>query len=592
MTRTCRARRVLSLGLGVLAFAMGDAHAQVAEPSVAATAITWRPLVENEGFTLTVAGPERVVRRELLAGEQPTFELVDAQGKRRPDGGYTWELRAIPPLGEDERQRLLAARASGDDERAEQLLAELQAAGTLPAEGALVQTGSFAIAGGAFVALDGAEPEGGAGSPARPSSPARRATASDQVIPDDLIVRDDACIGFDCVDNESFGLDTLRLKENNLRIHFDDTSTFSGFPRNDWRIIANGAESGGASKLSIEDATAARTPFTISAGAPSNSIFADSTGRVGLRTATPVLDLHVTTRNTPALRLEQTSAGGFTAQTWDIGANEANFFVRDVTGGSKLSFRIRPGAPTSSIDVAGSGRVGIGTGSPDYKLDVAGPTGADATLAVTSTSFDGNPVALLRREGNPQPGQVVGVLGFGGAAGLPAVDLTAMAEEAWSPAAHGAGLFVATTEVGSARAVPRLVVRGQGFVGIGTAQPREKLEVFDGNILVTGGSFIADGVTLNVPDYVFEAGYERMPLDELAAYVAREKHLPDVPDRDEVAASGLDLSAFQMRLLAKVEELFLHAIEQHRAIDSLGKENAALNARLAALEAAPAAPAP
>ncbi len=40
---------------------------------------------------------------------------------------------------------------------------------------------------------------------------------ADQVILDDLIVDGSACIGFDCVNGESFGFDTLRLKENNLR---------------------------------------------------------------------------------------------------------------------------------------------------------------------------------------------------------------------------------------------------------------------------------------------------------------------------------------------------------------------------------------
>ena len=31
---------------------------------------------------------------------------------------------------------------------------------------------------------------------------------ADQVIPDDLIVQGSACIGLDCVNNESFGFDT------------------------------------------------------------------------------------------------------------------------------------------------------------------------------------------------------------------------------------------------------------------------------------------------------------------------------------------------------------------------------------------------
>jgi hypothetical protein len=80
--------------------------------------------------------------------------------------------------------------------------------------------------------------------------------------------------------------------------------------------------------------------------------------------------MHANTTDTPAIRLEQNNAGGFTAQTWDIGANEANFFIRDVTGGSRLSLRIRPGAPTSSVDIAANGNVGVGTGSPKARIDL------------------------------------------------------------------------------------------------------------------------------------------------------------------------------------------------------------------------------
>ncbi|MGE0679733.1 MAG: tail fiber domain-containing protein [Candidatus Binatia bacterium] len=192
---------------------------------------------------------------------------------------------------------------------------------------------------------------------------------ADQVIADDLIVQNSECVGFDCANGESFGFDTIRLKENNTRIKFDDTSLGS-FPKNDWQLTANDSANGGAEKFSIDDVTGGRTPFTIIGGAPSNSLYIASTGRVGLRTSTPVLDLHIATSNTPALRLEQNSSGGFTAQTWDIAGNEASFFIRDVTSGSRLPFRIRPGAPSSSIDISASGDVGIGTASPNAKLHV------------------------------------------------------------------------------------------------------------------------------------------------------------------------------------------------------------------------------
>ncbi|HSE67980.1 MAG TPA: tail fiber domain-containing protein, partial [Gemmatimonadales bacterium] len=320
----------------------------------------------------------------LASGATPTFGLFDKQGNRRPDGSYHWELRAVPQIDAAVRKQLAAARAQGTSAAVE---AELRKAGKLPQE--QVQTGSFAIANGTLIGPGLNEERG---PKPRTEKQMTNITGADQVIPDDLIVQGSACIGLDCVNNESFGFDTIRLKENNTRIKFDDTSTSTGFPANDWQLTANDSASGGSSKFSIEDITGSKVPFTITAGASTNSIFVDSTGRVGLRTSTPVLDLHIATSNTPAIRLEQNNSGGFTAQTWDIAGNEANFFVRDVTGGSRLPFRIRPGAPTSSIDISADGDVGIGTASPADKLDIQGDAaGATAGRIGTSsaTGFSG-----------------------------------------------------------------------------------------------------------------------------------------------------------------------------------------------------------
>lgn len=206
-----------------------------------------------------------------------------------------------------------------------------------------------------------------------------------QLIPDDLIVQASAAFGIDASETESFGFDTIRLKENNLRIHFDDTSASAGYPSNDWRLIANDTASGGANYFAIEDSTAARVPFRVDAGAPADTLRIANSGRIGIGTSDPGLHLEVKKSDTPAVRLNQDNSGGFTAQTWDIGGNEANFFIRDLTGGSKLSFRIRPGAPTSSIDVAASGNVGIGTASPTAKLHVAGNALVTGTLEIGSS---------------------------------------------------------------------------------------------------------------------------------------------------------------------------------------------------------------
>ena len=65
--------------------------------------------------------------------------------------------------------------------------------------------------------------------------------AADFVIADDLIVQGSACVGLDCVNNEPFGFDTIKLKENNLRIKFEDTSV-APFPTNDWQLTASSGE--------------------------------------------------------------------------------------------------------------------------------------------------------------------------------------------------------------------------------------------------------------------------------------------------------------------------------------------------------------
>lgn len=180
----------------------------------------------------------------------------------------------------------------------------------------------------------------------------------DQVIPDDLIVQGSGCFGFDCINNESFGFDTIRIKENNTRIGFDDTST-GAFPANDWQITANESASGGLNKFSIEDITGAKVPFTVVSGAKTNALFVNSNSNIGIGTSTPVLNAHILTSNTPAIRFDQDNSGGYTPQVWDIAGNEANFFVRDITGGSRLPFRIRPGAPTNSIDIQADGTIKI-----------------------------------------------------------------------------------------------------------------------------------------------------------------------------------------------------------------------------------------
>jgi len=372
--RTSLAPRVAMLATVIACLALAPAlNAQsarnVAEVRFGSAGVELVPVVEYSTLVLTVSGPDGFYHQaELGAGETPILSLFDKAGNVLADGIYKYELRVGPA-----------------EVRSREVLGGTQGLEGRPASGAArIQYGTFSIQGGAFVdaAVQEPGPEAGRGA----GSGENRLAAKDFVILDDLIVDGSACIGFDCVNGESFGFDTIRLKENNLRIKFDDTSTAASFPRNDWQITANDSANGGASKFSIDDISGSRTPFTIEAGARSHSLYVDEGGRLGLRTSTPSTEIHTIDGDTPTLRLQQDGSSGFAPQTWDVAGNETNFFIRDVTNGSKLPFRIRPGAPTSSIYIDVDGDVGFGTSSPDFDLDIDDGTSDPANFVVRGTS--------------------------------------------------------------------------------------------------------------------------------------------------------------------------------------------------------------
>jgi hypothetical protein len=200
-----------------------------------------------------------------------------------------------------------------------------------------------------------------------------------------------------------------------------------------------------------------------------------------------VLDVHANTTDTPAIRLEQNNTGGFTAQTWDIAGNEANFFVRDVTSGSRLPFRIRPGAPTSSIDIAANGNVGIGTASPATTLDVSGNTvllGSDSGAATRTTG-----VTKLTRVAVPP--FTSGNLNFGAvAAATDSVNnTTTVGGGASGFSAATVVLFYTAANTNTDTGTERMRITSAGRVGIGTTVPDQLLSVNGDASKVGGGSW-------------------------------------------------------------------------------------------------------
>lgn len=399
------------IALGSIVFGQAPLSEDLkSQPYITSEMITL-PAVDNaEVYKLTVKGPDNYHFEMDFSGQNvPYIETFGAAGELLADGIYSFRLETKVKYSQDAKDALAFARATGDMSE----VAEMRKAGLMP-ESSEPQYGYFSIKDGFFVVPEMesrtlAAKNEGRNSNDKPGDPVggddvvirdvgeidTDSGLRDQVIADDLIVDGSACIGFDCVNGEVFGFDTIRLKENNLRIKFMDTSVGS-FPSADWQLTANDSANGGANKFSIDDIDNSRTPFTIEARAPSHSLFVDDGGRLGLGTNVPTVNIHTVTGNTPTLRLEQNATSGFAPQSWDVAGNETNFFVRDVTSGSTLPFRIRPGAPSSSVFIDVDGDVGIGTSSPDTALDVDGGSG-DTTLKVQSSA--GIPQILAKHTG-------------------------------------------------------------------------------------------------------------------------------------------------------------------------------------------------
>jgi hypothetical protein len=344
--------------LGIFLFGQSVSAEMVANVVVNTSGISFVPRINSPDYVLSIAAPDGSVTSESYgAGTVPGVRVSGAW----PDGVYTYELKAVRSV--TRKSRTADNIGGGDSDVIE------------PAS----QNGHFMVQGGRIIPPTGFEvshvaAEQAAGQP-----------DMDIVQADDLIVTGSQCIGFDCLTDgtENFGFDTLKLKENNLRLFFEDTSA-GAFPSNDWRIIANDSASGGGNYFSIEDSTAVKVPFKIEAGAKTSALYISSAGRIGLGTATPVLNMHILHGDTPAVRFDQDTSSGWTAQVWDMAGNESNFFVRDVTGGSKLPFRIQPGAPTNTVTMKSDGSVGFGTWSPEASMELE-RTGSNAVFKLQRT---------------------------------------------------------------------------------------------------------------------------------------------------------------------------------------------------------------
>ncbi len=77
---------------------------------------------------------------------------------------------------------------------------------------------------------------------------------------------------------------------------------------------------------------------------------------------------------------------------------------------------------------------------------------------------------------------------------------------------------------------------------------------------------------VNGADFVFSPDYRLKSLPEVESFIRENNHLPEIPSEKAMQEDGLSINEFQIKLLQKIEELTIYAIEQNKKIELLEKE--------------------
>jgi hypothetical protein len=130
-----------------------------------------------------------------------------------------------------------------------------------------------------------------------------------------------------------------------------------------------------------------------------------------------------------------------------------------------------------------------------------------------------------------------------------------------------------------------VTVQNGGNFGIGTTSPLGKLDV-NGSIFQRGAQLFAD--------YVFESAYSLESIEEHAAFMWNNKHLPAVGARkvDEQGHEIVEIGARMRGLLEELEKahIYISALSERASLKDaevarLARQNTELAERLARIEA-------
>lgn len=230
-----------------------------------------------------------------------------------------------------------------------------------------------------------------------------------------------------------------------------------------------------------------------------------------------------------------------------------------------------------------SGNVGIGTGSPRYKLDVVYGVQrfSPNTANVVNLAFLGyRPSLLVVGQVATDTGLLVQDIRYPSPYSGAAIKLSTLSSDA--PAG-----YLELNSPASANTTRAAVTAGfegtelfrinrDGKVRIGNdtndAKTPDGYKLFVEDGILTEKVRVSVKTTANWADYVFAPEYNLMPLSEVEKFTKENNHLPNVPSAKELTENGLDVAQMDAKLMEKVEELTLYLIEQNKQIEQLKAE--------------------
>ena len=195
----------------------------------------------------------------------------------------------------------------------------------------------------------------------------------------------------------------------------------------------------------------------------SQAMVIDSSGDVGIGTTNPASKLHVQGTGTTAIQV----TGG--------SSNVAGIYLGDAGGlaNGRLSYSNADNSlqlftnNTERMRINASGKVGIGTTSPDVKLDVT-----EAYDTVANVLSNGSYAAKFSSSGSGDTGRTQGILLSGQDGNSRGVALLAEAQSTGN--SHD---FIIATSSSGATPTERMRINASGNVGIGTSSPANTLTV-------------------------------------------------------------------------------------------------------------------